>query len=233
MPEIMEQKQAQPSPAPAPFGGKRLRAFLEGWNVLLAVSVAGTLAHAVSRWETLGAASIRWGGWLVSPTGLGAGALAGGLLGWILRRRFGGRLDWYKPGQGRWTRGAAFVLVGALTAFGCFTFYKVPPTTSSWWADIARAVVFGKVFSLKPILFPTVGIFAAVMGTAYLLLNRPQWADFLIETEGELRKVAWPSRKEYVGSSAVVVVVIAVISVFLYAVDSLLSSLLKWWGIGF
>lgn len=233
MPEMMEQKQAQPSPAPSPARGKRLRAALEAWMVLVAVCAAGTLAHALSRWSALGTASIRWGGWALSPAGLGAGALAGALLLWVSRRRFGPRLDWHKPGQGRWTRGAAFVLLAALTAFGCFSFYNLPPTTSSWWADIARTVVFGKAFSLKPILFPSVGIFAGTMLAAYVLLNRPRWADFLIETEGELRKVSWPSRREYVGSSVVVVLVITVISVFLYAVDSILSSLLKWWGIGF
>ncbi|HXG60595.1 MAG TPA: preprotein translocase subunit SecE [Planctomycetota bacterium] len=230
---LVEQKQAHPSPAPAPSRGRRLRAALEGWMVLLAVCVAGTLAHALSRWEALGTASIRWGGWSLSPAGLGSGALAGALLLWVSRRRFGPRLDWYKAGQGRWTRASALVLLGALTAFGCITFYTWPSTTSSWWADIARLDVAGKAFRLKPILFPTAGIFAAVMLTAYLLLNRPRWADFLIETEGELRKVAWPARKEYVGSSVVVVLVITVISVFLYAVDSILSALLKWWGIGF
>ena len=93
--------------------------------------------------------------------------------------------------------------------------------------------MFGKSFLLKPILFPSVAIFTVVMLVSYLMLNRAKWADFQIETEGELKKVSWPPRKEYVGASVVVVVVVTIVSVFLYTTDLGLSWIMRKSGIGF
>ncbi|MBI2932313.1 MAG: preprotein translocase subunit SecE [Planctomycetes bacterium] len=64
-------------------------------------------------------------------------------------------------------------------------------------------------------------------------MNRPAWADFLIETQAEMRKVSWPARREWVGSSVVVIVVIAFISLFLYFADEGLSKVMQKLGIGF
>ena len=49
----------------------------------------------------------------------------------------------------------------------------------------------------------------------------------------KIKKVSWPPRKEYVGSSFVVVVVVVVISLFLHFVDKGLSALMAGLGIGF
>ena len=54
--------------------------------------------------------------------------------------------------------------------------------------------------------------------------NRPKTADFLIETENELKnKVTWPSRKEEVSASVVVVVTVLILSVFIFGVDYLMK----------
>ena len=86
---------------------------------------------------------------------------------------------------------------------------------------------------VKPILFPAAGIFLGLGYGAFLFLNRERSADFLVETEGELRKVSWPARKEYVGSSVVVLIVVLVVSLFLTAVDHGLSWLMQVTKIGF
>ncbi len=55
---------------------------------------------------------------------------------------------------------------------------------------------------------------------AYGQFNRPKTADFLIETENELKnKVTWPSRKEEISASVVVVVTVLILSVFIFGVD--------------
>ena len=55
---------------------------------------------------------------------------------------------------------------------------------------------------------------------AYRQFNRPKTADFLIETENELKnKVTWPSRKEEISASVVVVVTVLILSVFIFGVD--------------
>jgi preprotein translocase subunit SecE len=49
---------------------------------------------------------------------------------------------------------------------------------------------------------------------------------FLREVKIELKKVSWPSRKQTIGSTIVVIAVVILISVFLGAVDIGLSSLI-------
>lgn len=59
---------------------------------------------------------------------------------------------------------------------------------------------------------------------AYRQFNRPKTADFLIETENELKnKVTWPSRKEEISASVVVVVTVLILSVFIFGVDYLMK----------
>lgn len=50
---------------------------------------------------------------------------------------------------------------------------------------------------------------------------------FLREVRAELRKVTWPSRKQTVGSTVVVIILVMIISFFLGAVDIGLSSLVR------
>jgi preprotein translocase subunit SecE len=50
---------------------------------------------------------------------------------------------------------------------------------------------------------------------------------FLREVKIELKKVTWPSRKQTIGSTIVVIVVVIIISIFLGSVDIGLSSLIR------
>jgi preprotein translocase subunit SecE len=50
---------------------------------------------------------------------------------------------------------------------------------------------------------------------------------FLREVKVELKKVTWPSRKQTLGSTAVVLVVVAIISLFLGIVDAGLSGMIR------
>jgi preprotein translocase subunit SecE len=52
-------------------------------------------------------------------------------------------------------------------------------------------------------------------------------AQFLREVKVELKKVTWPSRKQTLGSTAVVIVLVMIISMFLGVVDIGLSSLFR------
>lgn len=56
------------------------------------------------------------------------------------------------------------------------------------------------------------------------------WSEFrqyIREVTFELRKVVWPSRKETIGSTAVVLVVVALAGAFLGVVDLVLSRLIR------
>jgi len=50
---------------------------------------------------------------------------------------------------------------------------------------------------------------------------------FLREVKVELKKVTWPTRKQTIGSTVVVIVVVMIISLFLGVVDMGLSGLVK------
>jgi len=50
---------------------------------------------------------------------------------------------------------------------------------------------------------------------------------FLREVKVELKKVAWPSRKQTIGSTAVVIALVMLISLFLGVVDFGISSLIR------
>ena len=52
-------------------------------------------------------------------------------------------------------------------------------------------------------------------------------AQFLREVKVELKKVTWPSRKQTLGSTAVVIALVMIISLFLGVVDFGISSLIR------
>ena len=48
---------------------------------------------------------------------------------------------------------------------------------------------------------------------------------FLLEVRGEVKKVTWPSKKEAIGGTGVVLIVVLLMAVFLGVVDLLLSKI--------
>ncbi len=53
------------------------------------------------------------------------------------------------------------------------------------------------------------------------------WIQFLREVRAELGKVVWPTRKQTIGTTAVVIVFVLVIAVFLGLIDFTLSGLVR------
>jgi preprotein translocase subunit SecE len=51
--------------------------------------------------------------------------------------------------------------------------------------------------------------------------------EFLANVKGELKKVTWPTRKDTYASTLVVIVLVLAVAVFLWAVDSVLSMLIR------
>jgi preprotein translocase SecE subunit len=233
----MDEKQAQPQPAPGtppPAKGDSFLLFARAWVALLGLTWAGTVVFLLTNLSWMGQATVPLGRTLVRPGALAAGVLAGAAIVVLILKKLGDRMSYARPGLGRAVRLSAFGGIGALTLFGAYALYMAPPISSLWWQYIAGpASIFGKTLGLKPILFPAAAAFLTVMSGVYLVLNREKSADFLIETEGEIKKVSWPARKEFVGSAMIVVLVVAVVSMFLHYVDAGLSWLMQRWGVGF
>ena len=51
--------------------------------------------------------------------------------------------------------------------------------------------------------------------------------EFLQQVKAELQKVTWPTRKETYGSTVVVIVLVLMVAVFLWVVDTGLSAMIK------
>jgi len=51
--------------------------------------------------------------------------------------------------------------------------------------------------------------------------------NFLGDVKGEVKRVTWPSRKEAMGGTMVVLVVVLIISIFLGIVDTILSKIVE------
>lgn len=130
----------------------------------------------------------------------------------------------YKPSEGRLARMAVFWLLFILTVFGCNSLrYVLDGITGpgSMQETLFSVPLIGDVST--NVLISLIAIPAVVAFILYRWLNKPKTADFLIEVEGELRKVAWPSFAETRGASIVVIVCVIVLMFFLFGADVLLG----------
>jgi len=110
----------------------------------------------------------------------------------------------YKRGQGKYTRSLT-VAGGVALAFvvGRYVWTQLSGT------DLSRYVVFGVPLA----------VFAGVSALVLWIVNRPSSADFMIATEGEMKKVSWSSRRELIGGTKVVITTTLIMAVLLWAVD--------------
>ena len=120
----------------------------------------------------------------------------------------------YKSGQGYWTR--------VLTAIGASTL--VAAALAFTWAELDGAIRDDDVrmYTQAGVCVVVIVMFGIV---AWRLLNRPKFVDFMIATDAEMRKVNWPSRREIIGSTIVVVCGTFLLTLILYVVNILFAWL--------
>jgi preprotein translocase subunit SecE len=109
---------------------------------------------------------------------------------------------------------------------------KIPAWTGRpWpWGEVG---FLGVRIDVRNSITIAAGVMALAVWVIFRTLHWAKVAEFLIETEGELRRVSWPARKEFVGASLVVMILSAALSGFLFGVDWLLSEMLRRLKIGF
>ena len=129
----------------------------------------------------------------------------------------------YRWPQGRTIRwcaagaGMAYLLFAALRWNGAYDGVKLVEGVRFLGAsfDVTLGLIGAAVLALG-------GLFLV----GYLFFAHPRISDFLIESEGELRKVTWPAVRpwfrgstELWGATYVVIVVVVVLAVFTWLVD--------------
>ncbi len=151
-----------------------------------------------------------------------------------IMRLFRGRLGWALPLQGRGVRMTGYLGVMVLMVFGAYQLHGYPGTESSWYRELASiGPLLGKTFDLRPIFFPSSAVALLSGLVCHFFFGKARWRAFMIETEAEMKKVSWPARVEWVGSSIVVLVVVTTMALFLYACDRGLSWVMEKVNVGF
>ena len=121
----------------------------------------------------------------------------------------------YRKTQGRWTRLGTVIGVGILVVVGAwYAWYELAGMSS----PVLRSAI-------------PVAIMAVCFFVLLRVVNSKKPADFMIATEGEMKKVSWSSKKEIVGSTKVVIVVVLLMGAILFLVDYGFRLFFKWTGV--
>ncbi|HWE40415.1 MAG TPA: preprotein translocase subunit SecE [Isosphaeraceae bacterium] len=125
------------------------------------------------------------------------------------------RSDIYKPRQGARARTWTAVALGVLTAVGLLRLNEVLDES------YGRATRAGLVGGL-----------AVVLGwLIYRVVNFSPFADFLGDTQAEMNKVSWTSKEDLYRATMVVLTTVLLMSIFLFTVDQVWVTLLKFIGV--
>ena len=124
----------------------------------------------------------------------------------------------YKQGQGYWVRLMSAIGFGLLVMMGVI-----------WLWDQLAGVRIG---TLEPV-YVQGGISVIVIAICgligYQLIGRkPNFIDFMIATEGEMRKVNWSTRREIFGSTILVILLTLLIAVYCKVADLAFSAFFQW-----
>ena len=130
--------------------------------------------------------------------------------------------DRYKPEQGTKVRGysmlAALVLAAGAAQFLYRGLAGYRDPSKSW----TQVLVLGA---------PT-AVFLALGAAAFWAVYRNRTgSDFLIATEGEMRKVNWSSRREVIGSTKVVIAFTFLFAFMIGLVDLIFFRAFQWIGV--
>jgi preprotein translocase subunit SecE len=121
----------------------------------------------------------------------------------------------YKRTQGKRVRQTTAALIVVWGWFGCWTLSAGP------LMEYNREIRFG---------IPVV-LAAVLAWFAYRLVNMPQFADFLIAVEAEMKKISWPSLQECFRAATVVIFMMFMLAVVLFLYDQLWMKLFQAIGV--
>ena len=102
--------------------------------------------------------------------------------------------------------------------------FRIDDTERVRAGDATAIVRARQSIEIFPLIYLQAGVTGAIMllGTVFVywfVASHRHTVDFLINTDGEMRKVNWSTRKEIIGSTQVVIVAAFLIAALLFAVD--------------
>jgi preprotein translocase SecE subunit len=124
----------------------------------------------------------------------------------------------FKPGQGlhvRWLTAAGAGIIILSGGHFVYTWLRLPFGENLW----ARYLI--------PVALILLGAYLVY----WLVGKRPSSVDFMIATEGEMKKVNWSTRKEVLGATKVVIFTVLALGFLLSLVDLLFILFFSWIGV--
>ena len=119
----------------------------------------------------------------------------------------------YKSGQGYWVR--------MMSAIGFFLLVLMGIV---WLSEQLAVIKFGAIETVyvQGAAAIIVGVTFALIGF-WLIGRKQKFVDFMIATEGEMRKVNWSTKREIIGSTILVILLTFFIAIFCQIADLLFS----------
>ena len=125
----------------------------------------------------------------------------------------------YKRGQGKYTRLSSAFFAVVIVALGCLRLYT--KLEAAEFGLEQQAALW--VATLVP-----AGVFVILGLLVVWLVNKPSVADFMIASEGEMKKVSWSSGEEIAVSTFIVIFVVFAMAVLLWVVDLIFRTFFMW-----
>ncbi len=131
----------------------------------------------------------------------------------------------YKEGEGIWARGALACLFGGTGLVASVRLSAF--LEGEGWLQDSGFNLLGWYIGTANLL--SIAVLLPFVIAGVLLYNRPKVADFLIDTESEMKtKVTWPTRKETANNSVVVVVTCIILGIWIAMADTMFYELKNW-----
>jgi len=121
-------------------------------------------------------------------------------------------MEVYKKGQGNRARALVAIAAGLMVVFGVSEAMDTVTAPGNYIMAACVVVLIGG-------------------GGMFFPFFHRRTADFLIDTQAEMKKVAWPAWVEVRGSTVVVITSVVIMAVFLTAVDLMLKEITELVGI--
>jgi preprotein translocase subunit SecE len=129
----------------------------------------------------------------------------------------------YKKNQGRMVRQVTCLTIWVFVALSTYRLHQY------FLAKNVGRLIGEDKQAVSYLVALAIGGLGAWIG--YRLVNWPRFADFLISVEAELAKVSWPTQKELVKASLVVIFTILFMSAILFLYDAIWRLLFQTLGI--
>lgn len=146
----------------------------------------------------------------------------------------------YRKGVGIYARYTVVGMFGIASIFASHALYGALIDLPEFFAGAKIPILdvrltWGLISSFILLLFCGVTICIFTMGFEIGLKridNKSKKAvEFFIETQAELQKVSWPTKNELVGSTIVVIVCLIILSIYIFGVDWVVSTIMESIGI--